>query len=182
MGIVGLSSVRNSSLFNLLSESSEAAAENYPFCTIEPQEARVLLPDKRFDKLVEMYEPAKKIPAAITIFDIAGLVKGASDGQGLGNNFLSAIGMTDGLYHVVRAFSDADVIHEEGEVNPIRDMDIILTELIAKDQQHLVKSMEELQKVITRKNLKTAKDEMEVAVRVKNLLDAGKVLTNDTWN
>jgi len=91
-----------------------------------------------------MYEPAKKAPAAITIFDIAGLVKGASEGQGLGNNFLSEISRTDGIYHVVRAFSDKDVIHEEGNVDPCRDMRIILDELIAKDLQHLVKSMEEI--------------------------------------
>ena len=92
------------------------------------------MPDKRFEHLVEVYKPAKSVPAAITIFDIAGLVKGASTGAGLGNNFLSEIMRTDGIYHVVRAFSDPDVIHEEGEVDPIRDMEIIVGELIAKDQ------------------------------------------------
>lgn len=131
--------------------------------------------------MVEMYAPLKKAPAAITIYDIAGLVRGASEGQGLGNNFLAEISRTDGLYHVVRAFSDKDVIHEEGEVDPIRDMEIILTELIAKDMQHLVKSIEGIEAVIKRKNLKTAKDELECAMKVKALFEAGKSVRDADW-
>jgi len=133
MGLVGLPNVGKSSTFNVLSNLS-VPAENYPFCTIEPSEARVMVHDKRYEKLCEMYEPKSKIPAAITIFDIAGLVKGASSGSGLGNNFLAEIRACDGIYHVVRGFDDPDILLTEGdEVNPERDMQIIVDELIAKD-------------------------------------------------
>ena len=143
MGLVGLPNVGKSSTFNVLSNLS-VPAENYPFCTKEPSEARVFVPDKRFNTLVEAWKPKKNFAAQITIYDIAGLVAGASEGAGLGNAFLSHIMRTDGIYHVVRAFSDADIIHEEGDVDPTRDMDIIHSEMIAKDMQLLNKKMEEV--------------------------------------
>jgi obg-like ATPase 1 len=132
MGLVGLPNVGKSTTFNVLSNLN-VPAENYPFCTIEPSEARIFVPDKRFDKLCEMYNPKSKVGASISIFDIAGLVKGASTGAGLGNAFLSHIDAVDGIYHVVRAFPNEEITHEEGEVDPIRDMEIITDELIAKD-------------------------------------------------
>lgn len=132
MGLVGLPNVGKSTTFNVLSNLN-VPAENYPFCTIDPAEAKIFVPDTRFEKLCAMYKPKSKVSASISIFDIAGLVKGASSGAGLGNAFLSHIDAVDGIYHVVRAFPNEEVIHEEGDVDPIRDMEIITNELIAKD-------------------------------------------------
>lgn len=132
MGLVGLPNVGKSTTFNFLSKLA-VPAENYPFCTIDPHTAKINIPDKRFDKLIEMYNPKSRVPAQMAITDIAGLVKGASDGAGLGNAFLSHINEVDGIYHVVRAFPNEEVIHEEGDVDPIRDIEIINGELIAKD-------------------------------------------------
>ena len=138
MGLVGLPNVGKSTTFNVLSNLN-VPAENYPFCTIEPTEAKIFVPDKRFETLCEMYKPKSKVCASISIFDIAGLDKGASTGAGLGNAFLSHIDAVDGIYHVVRAFPNEEVIHEEGEVDPIRDMETITQELIEKDLQKIVK-------------------------------------------
>jgi obg-like ATPase 1 len=132
MGLVGLPNVGKSSTFNVLSKLS-VPAENYPFCTIEPNNARINIPDARFNKLVEMYKPKSIVSAQLSITDIAGLVKGASTGAGLGNAFLSHISAVDGIFHVVRAFPNEEVIHEEGELDPIRDIEIINNELISKD-------------------------------------------------
>lgn len=126
-------------------------AENFPFCTIEPAEAKVYVPDKRFDKLIELYKPKSRVGTSISIYDIAGLVKGASTGAGLGNAFLSHISEVDGIYHVVRAFPNPEIIHEEGEVDPIRDMAIITNELIAKDMQKLEKILPPIKLAIDRK-------------------------------
>ena len=132
MGLVGLPNVGKSSTFNVLSNLS-VPAENYPFCTIEPEEAKVYVPDQRFEWLCEQFNPKSKVAASISIWDIAGLVKGASEGEGLGNAFLSHIQAVDGIFHVVRAFTNEEVIHNEGDVNPVRDMEIINDELYAKD-------------------------------------------------
>ena len=132
LGIVGLPNVGKSTLFNAITNAGAESA-NYPFCTIEPNTGVVAVPDARLDKLSEMYNPKKTTPAIIEFVDIAGLVKGASKGEGLGNKFLSNIRMTDAIVHVVRCFDDDNVIHVEGGANPIRDIDIIDLELIMAD-------------------------------------------------
>jgi obg-like ATPase 1 len=182
MGLVGLPNVGKSSTFNVLSNLS-VPAENYPFCTIEPSEARVAIPDKRYEKLCEMYSPASKVPAAITIFDIAGLVKGASTGSGLGNNFLAEIRAVDGIYHVVRAFDDPDVLLTEGdEVNPERDMEIITDELMAKDSQILEKTIEDLETKIKKKETKELKKDHETALLCRQCLADKKPFRNESWD
>lgn len=164
MGLVGLPNVGKSTTFNVLSNLS-VPAENYPFCTIEPTEAKIFVPDARFNRLCDLYNPRSKVAASISIFDIAGLVAGASEGEGLGNAFLSHIQAVDGIYHVVRAFPGDEVMHNEGEVDPIRDLEIITNELFQKDIQHLAKLLEELERVIGRKNLKVDKEEKEVLIK-----------------
>ncbi|RKO89194.1 P-loop containing nucleoside triphosphate hydrolase protein, partial [Blyttiomyces helicus] len=138
MGIVGLPNVGKSSFFNALTNSA-VPAENFPFCTIDPSESRVAVPDPRFDWLCDFYKPASKIPAFLSVTDIAGLVKGAAEGEGLGNAFLSHIKAVDGIFHLCRAFDDADVIHVEGDLDPVRDLQIIHEELRVKDEEFLAK-------------------------------------------
>jgi obg-like ATPase 1 len=136
MGLVGLPNVGKSSLFNLLTEQS-VAAENYPFCTIEPSEARCPVPDKRYDLLCDLWKPPSTISSFLMVTDIAGLIKGASEGEGLGNAFLSTIGACDGIYHVVRCFDNDEILHVEETIDPVRDMEIIHGELCAKDLQFI---------------------------------------------
>ena len=142
MGILGLPNVGKSSLFNLLTDQA-AAAENYPFCTIDPNESRCPVPDQRYNYLVDLFKPKSEVPAFLQITDIAGLIRGASEGAGLGNAFLSHIQAVDGLYHVVRAFEDPDVIHVDDSVDPIRDMETIMYELCRKDASYLEKVKEQ---------------------------------------
>ncbi|KAJ3017144.1 hypothetical protein HKX48_003698 [Thoreauomyces humboldtii] len=141
MGVVGLPNVGKSSLFNLLTEQA-AAAENYPFCTIEPNDSRCAVPDERYDYLCKIWNPPSCYPAYLHITDIAGLIKGASEGAGLGNAFLSHIQAVDGIYHVVRAFENPDVVHVEDSVDPTRDLDTILSELCLKDLEILKKGVQ----------------------------------------
>ena len=145
-GIVGLPNVGKSTLFNALTKSS-APAENFPFCTIDPHVGIVNLPDSRLDKLKAIYKPEKVTPATVEFIDIAGLVEGANKGEGLGNKFLGQIRETSAIIHVVRCFNDSDIVHVNGEVNPIRDAEIIETELLLADLDTLERKLDKTKKL-----------------------------------
>lgn len=145
LGIVGLPNVGKSTLFNAITNAGAEVA-NYAFCTINPNVGMVSVPDVRLDYLAEMYQPKKKTPAVIEFVDIAGLVKGASKGEGLGNKFLSNIRATDAIVHVVRCFDDENVMHVEGSTDPLRDIDIINTELIMADLEMIDRRIDKAQK------------------------------------
>ncbi|VDN58142.1 unnamed protein product [Dracunculus medinensis] len=182
MGILGLPNVGKSTFFNVLTKS-QAQAENFPFCTIDPNESRVPVSDKRFDWLVEHFKPASRVPAFLNVTDIAGLVKGASEGQGLGNAFLSHVSACDALFHLCRAFDDDDVTHVEGDVNPVRDLEIIGTELIKKDLQYLEGAIDKLEKQAIRGGDKSKKPEYETLLKVKKLLEEDKKPVRlEIWN
>ncbi|XP_068236246.1 obg-like ATPase 1 isoform X2 [Palaemon carinicauda] len=173
VGIVGLPNVGKSTFFNVLTKS-QAQAENFPFCTIDPNENKVPVPDERFDYLCEFHKPASKVPAFLNVTDIAGLVKGASEGQGLGNAFLSHIKACDALFHMTRAFEDDDVTHVEGDVNPVRDLEIILDELRLKDIEYINNVYDKLFKLVERGGDKKLKPEYDTVCKVKSLLEEEK--------
>ncbi|CAD6574309.1 MAG: hypothetical protein TREMPRED_001081 [Tremellales sp. Tagirdzhanova-0007] len=187
IGIVGLPNVGKSSFFNTLSQTDLGKAANFPYATIDPEEARIPVPDPRFDWLCEVYKPSSKVPAFLTCIDIAGLTAGASTGAGLGNAFLSHVRAVDGIFQVVRAFDDAEVIHVEGEVEPLRDMQIISTELRLKDIEWVEKELERLRK--GSKNLgsvsladKIKKEEMNTVEKIlKCLTEENKDVRKGTW-
>src|SRR6202521_419914 len=136
-GIVGLPNVGKSTLFNALTQSAAAAAANYPFCTIEPNVGEVPVPDPRLDKLAAIAKSAQVVPTRLTFVDIAGLVRGASKGEGLGNQFLAHIREVDAIAHVLRCFEDADVTHVEAGIDPVRDLEIVNTELALADLENI---------------------------------------------
>ena len=161
-GIVGLPNVGKSTLFNALTESS-VPAENYPFCTIEPHSGIVSLPDQRLNKLGNIYNPEKVIPAIVEFTDIAGLVKGASKGEGLGNQFLGQIRQTSAIIHVIRCFEDENITHVEGSINPVRDAETIETELLLADIETLEKRY--------RKTEKAARSNDKIAIQELGLIE-----------
>jgi GTP-binding protein YchF len=172
-GIVGLPNVGKSTLFNAVTRTHKAPAENYPFCTIDPNLGIVIVPDPRLTKLAEMSHSQKIVSTAIEFVDIAGLVKGASTGEGLGNQFLSHIREVDAIVQVVRCFESGDIHHVAGMIDPVRDIEVINTELVLADLASLQKRKDRLQKEV-RAGSKTAKAEDAVADKLLPHLDAGK--------
>jgi GTP-binding protein YchF len=173
LGIVGLPNVGKSTLFNALTSSKAAAAENYPFCTVDPNVGVVEVPDPRLDKLNEVVKPKRKVPAVVEFVDIAGLVKGASQGEGLGNQFLSHIREVDAVVHVIRCFEDPDVVHVMGPVDPVRDHDVITSELALADLAVVERRLEKTRKS-ARAGDKDAQQELVLLERVVDELNAGR--------
>lgn len=172
-GIVGLPNVGKSTLFNCLT-NAKAQAANFPFCTIEPNIGVITVPDERLTKLSELVKPEKIVPTTVEIVDIAGLVKGASKGEGLGNQFLGNIRETDAIIHVIRCFDDANVVHVDGSVNPTRDKEVIDAELQLKDLDSVDKKISRVQKLAKTGTDKDAKKAFEVLSIYKSILEAGK--------
>lgn len=181
MGVVGLPNVGKSSFFNLMTKQHIDAA-NFPFCTINPNEGRVQLPDDRFTDLCKRYKPKSEVPAYLNITDIAGLVKGASEGEGLGNAFLSHIQAVDGIYHMVRLFENDEVTHVDDSVDPVRDLETITSELALKDRAY-VNSVREQEETKLKKanNKKMEENLVKLFDRVQELLDKNQILSKQEW-
>lgn len=159
--------------------------QNFPYATIDPEEARVIVPDARYDWLCDQYKPKSRVPANLTVYDIAGLTRGASTGAGLGNAFLSHIRAVDAIFQVVRCFDDAEIIHVEGDVDPLRDLDIIAEELRIKDIEFVEKALENSKKQTKRGGqsleMRKAKEEEATIEKVLALLQSGKDVRKETW-
>jgi len=177
LGIVGLPNVGKSTLFNSLTKAGAESA-NYPFCTIDPNVGVVTVPDERLDVLGKMYNTKKIVPAAIEFVDIAGLVKGASKGEGLGNQFLANIREVDAIVHVVRCFEDSNIVHVDGNINPLRDIETINLELIFSDLEILERRIAKTTKVA--RNDKSAAKELELLEKIKAHLEDGKMAKSFT--
>src|SRR5690242_9861712 len=171
-GIVGLPNVGKSTLFNALS-NAKAQAANFPFCTIEPNVGVITVPDDRLFRLEELVKPHRVVPATVEIVDIAGLVKGASQGEGLGNQFLGNIRNTDAIIHVLRCFDDDNVIHVDGSINPIRDKEIIDTELQLKDLESVEKKIQRIEKQAKSGDKELARG-LEILQQLKAHLEKGQ--------
>jgi GTP-binding protein YchF len=172
-GIVGLPNVGKSTLFNCLS-NAKAQAANFPFCTIEPNVGVITVPDERLAVLEKLVHPERVVPTTVEIVDIAGLVKGASKGEGLGNKFLANIRETNAIIHVLRCFDDPNVVHVDGSVNPVRDKEIIDTELQLKDLETVEAKLKRVEKQAKTGNDKDAKKAYDILLNLKNLLESGK--------
>ncbi|CCE82484.1 Piso0_002211 [Millerozyma farinosa CBS 7064] len=184
-GIVGLANVGKSTFFQAITRCPLGNPANYPFATIEPEEARVVVPSPRFEKLCEFYKPKSEVRAFMTLYDIAGLTKGAHSGEGLGNNFLANIRAVDAIFQVVRCFDDADIIHINEEVNPEADLQIIHDELRLKDIEFATKHLEGIEKITKRGGqsleVKQKKEEAELVKRIIQLLEDGGRVANQKW-
>ncbi|MDD5067985.1 MAG: redox-regulated ATPase YchF [Candidatus Pacebacteria bacterium] len=180
IGIVGLPNVGKSTLFNALTKKS-VPAENYPFCTIDPSVGVVAVPDERLQKLSDFSKSKKTIPAAVEFVDIAGLVKGAAEGQGLGNKFLANIRETDAILEVVRIFKDADIIHVAGKVEPLSDIEVINLELILADLETVTKRMANIKSDLKRGD-KKAVAENALLEKIRPILEAGKLAQTTEMN
>lgn len=184
-GIVGLANVGKSTLFQAITKCSLGNPANFPFATIDPEESRVIVPDERFDWLCEKYNPKSRVPAHLTIYDIAGLTRGASTGAGLGNAFLSHIRAVDAIFQVVRCFDDAEIIHVEGDVDPVRDLTIISEELRIKDIEFTEKALENVKKQTRRGGqsleMKKLKEEEATVEKVLELLKCGGDVRKGSW-
>ncbi len=172
-GIVGLPNVGKSTLFNAVSSSAKAQASNYRFCTIEPNTGLVNVPDPRMDKLAELVQPLRTVPTQIEIVDIAGLVRGASKGEGLGNKFLANIREVDAIIHVIRCFEDENILRDEGPINPIGDKEIIETELQLKDLDSVERKLSRMEKMLKTGDAKM-KLEYAILLKCKDQLNKGK--------
>ncbi|KAL3491215.1 P-loop containing nucleoside triphosphate hydrolase protein [Aspergillus germanicus] len=185
-GIVGLANVGKSTLFQAITKSNLGNPANFPYATIDPEEAKVIVPDERFDWLCQHYKPKSQVPANLTIYDIAGLTRGASTGAGLGNSFLSHIRAVDAIFQVVRCFDDAEIIHVEGDVDPVRDLVIISEELRIKDIEFVEKALESLQKQTRRGGqsleMKKLREEEATVNKVLEYLRSGKDVRHGDWN